>query len=113
MFPETSGNKRPLKAKGSSTPPDTSEDESTTTEEELKPTPATEQKSVKRTKPSSKPQFYKPDPIARIFRRAHEATVEVNGVLTTCLVDTGATVTIINADFWEQQGLEIHSIDRV
>ena len=46
-----------------------------------------------------------------MFGRANEATVEVNGVSTTCLVDTGATVTIVNAEFCEQLGLEVHSID--
>ena len=46
-----------------------------------------------------------------MFERANEATVEVNGVPTTCVVDTGVTVTIITADFCEKQGLEIHSID--
>ena len=46
-----------------------------------------------------------------MFGRSNEASVEVNGVPTTCLVDTGATVTIINAEFCEQLGLEIHSID--
>ena len=46
-----------------------------------------------------------------MFGRANEATVEVNGVPTTCLVDTGAIVTIVKADFCEQLGLEVHSID--
>ena len=34
-----------------------------------------------------------------------------NGILTTCLVDTGATVTIVNAEFCEELGLEVHSIE--
>ena len=46
-----------------------------------------------------------------MFGRANEATVEVNGVPTTCLVDTGATVTIVNAEFCANLGLEVHSID--
>ena len=64
-------------------------------------------------KPASKPQYYNPDPIARMFGRANETTIEVNGVPITCLVDTGATVTIINADFCELLGLEVHPIDNL
>ena len=36
------------------------------------------------------------DLIARMFGKANEAKVEGNGVSSTCLVDTGATVTVIN-----------------
>ena len=48
-----------------------------------------------------------------MFGRANETTIEVNGVPTTCLLDTGATVTIINADFCDQLGLKIHPIDNL
>ena len=46
-----------------------------------------------------------------MFGRANEATVEVNGVSTTCLVDTGATVTIVSTEFCDHLGLAVHSID--
>ena len=87
------------------------EEESSTIEKELKPTPAIGSKSTKKSKLPTKPQYYNPDPVARMFGRANEATVEVNGVPTTCLVDTGATVTIVNAEFCANLGLEVHSID--
>ena len=87
------------------------EGESTTIDKELKPTPAIGSKSTKKSKLPTKPQYYNPDPVARMFGRANEATVEVNGVPTTCLVDTGATVTIVNAEFCANLGLEVHSID--
>ena len=102
--------RRPPNSRGGSTP-SSSYTDSSTTEEDSKPSPSVKRKCTKRAKPSSKPQYYNPDPVARMFGRANEATVEVNRVPTTCLVDTGATVTIINADFCEQLGLEVHSID--
>ena len=77
----------------------------------MKPTPAIGKKSTKKSKLPTKPQYYNPDPVARMFGRANEATVEVNGVPTTCLVDTGAIVTIVNAEFCANLGLEVHSID--
>ena len=95
----------------SSEPMDMEGDDSSATEEELKPTPAIGKKSTKKSKLPTKPQYYNPDPVARMFGRANEATVEVNGVPTTCLVDTGATVTIVNAEFCANLGLEVHSID--
>ena len=103
------GRKRPLKTKRRSTPPDTSDEESPPSEE-VKPTPATK-KNAKKEKLAPRPQYYNPDPIARMFGRANEATVEVNGVSTTCLVDTGATVTIVNAEFCDQLGLEVYSLN--
>ena len=65
------------------------------------------------TKLPSRPQYYNPDPVVRLFGRGNEAPVKINGVSTTSLVDTGATVTIINADFCEKHGLEIHSLDGI
>ena len=48
-----------------------------------------------------------------MFGRANEAKVEVNGISTTCLVDTGATVTIITEGFCDQAGLKIHPLDQL
>ena len=105
--------KKPPDPGGSSTPPEDSEDDSTSMEEESQPTPTEGQnaRNAKRSKLSTKPQYYNPDPVARMFGRANEATVKVNGVSTTCLVDIGATVTIVNAEFCNHLGLAVHSID--
>ena len=62
---------------------------------------------------AEQPQYYNPDPIARMFGRANEAKVEVNRVSTTCLVDTGAIVTIVNEDFCDQAGLKIHPLEQL
>ena len=82
-------------------------------EEESKPTPPKGQnaRNAKRSKLSTEPQYYNPDPVTRMFGRANEATVEVKGVPTTCLVDTGATITIVNAEFCDHLGLAVHTID--
>ena len=79
--------------------------------EELRPTPTQGQRTAKKTKLSTRPQYYNPEPVARMFGRTNEAKIEVNGIPTTCLVDTGATVTIVNAEFCEKLGLEVHSIE--
>ena len=69
--------------------------------------------SKKKSKLPPGPQYYNPDPVARMFGRANEATVKVNGVPTTCLVDTGATVTTINAQYCQDMGLEIHALEQL
>ena len=57
----------------SSEPMDMDGDDSSATEEELKPTPAIGKKSTKKSKLPTKPQYYNPDPVARMFGRANEA----------------------------------------
>ena len=66
-----------------------------------------------RIKLATQPQHYNPDPVARMFGRANEAKAEVNGVPTTCLVDTGATVTIVSEDFCDQAGLKIQPLEQL
>ena len=70
-------------------------------------------KSAKKKKLATQPQYYYPDPVARMFGRANEAIAEVNGVPTTCLVDTGATVTIVSEDFCDQAGLRIQPLEQL
>ena len=79
--------------------------------EELRSTPTQGQRTAKKTKLSIRSQYYNPEPVARMSGRTNEAKVEVNGIPTTCLVDTGATVTIVNVEFCEQLCLEVHSIE--
>ena len=97
--------KAPDVTSGSSPPHSGMEEDGTT------PASTSKKGGGKQSKLSSKPQYYNPDPVARLFGRANEAPVEINGVSTTSLIDTGATVTIINADFCEEHGLVIHSLD--
>ena len=103
---------KPQSSGGLSQPSTQKEEKSTNTEECSK----SASKPIKRTakkKLADQPQYYNPDPRARMFGRANEAKVEVNGVSTTCLVDTGATVTVVSEDFCDQAGLKIHPIDQL
>ena len=70
-------------------------------------------KSAKKKKLAIQPQYYNQDPVARMFGRANEAKAEVNRVPTTCLVDTGAAVTIVSEDFCDQAGLKIHPLEQL
>ena len=57
------------------------------------------------------PQYYNPDPMARMFGRANEAPVIVDGEETTCLVDTGATVSVISTDYCIKRGLTVYPLE--
>ena len=70
-------------------------------------------KATKKKKLATQPQYYNPDPVARMFGRANEAKAEVNGAPATCLVDTGATVTIVSEDFCDQAGLKIQPLEQL
>ena len=83
------------------------------TDDTSQPSTQETRRPVKKKKLSATPQYYNPDPVARMFGRANEAKVEVNGISTTCLVDTGATVTIVNEGFCGQAGLRIHPLDQL
>ena len=48
--------------------------------------------------------------MARLFGKANEAPILINGQETTCLVDTGATVTVIDEAYCQKMGLEIQPI---
>ena len=87
------------------------EEESSVAEDGSTPEATSKKGGRKSAKLPTKPQYYNPDPVARLFGRANEAPVEINGISTISLIDTGATVTILSADFCHEHGLEIYSLD--
>ena len=93
--------------------PSTQKEEKFTSTDDSQSSTKSARRPAKKKKLAEQPQYYNPDPIARMFRRANEAKVEVNGVSTTCLVDSGATVTIVNEDFCDQAGLKIHPLEQL
>ena len=114
ICPEKKNMKRTASQMSSRSPPPQSEVEevgSTSGHGKTKSASPTKGSGGKRPKLPTKPQYYNPDPVARLFGRANEAPVEINGIASTSLIDTGATVTILNAAFCETNGLEIHPLD--
>ena len=57
------------------------------------------------------PQYYNPDPMARMFGRANEAPVIVDREETICLVDTGATFSVISTDYCIKRGLTVYPLE--
>ena len=59
------------------------------------------------------PEYYNPDPLARLIGPSNEATIEVEGQEVKALLDTGANMSCITKQFTEELGLEIHSINKM
>ena len=98
--------RKPPDPGGGTAPPTSDTYDSNDPEERVQSAPSPKKRQIRKVKTDSQPQYCNPDPVARMFGRANEAPVEVIGVPTT-----GATVTIVNAEYCEQLGLEIHFID--
>ena len=110
-IPEEKGLSR---KEGCHRPPPTETEKPHTTDDSMQTsTQGARRYAKKKKKLADTSKYYNPDPIARMFGRANEAKVEVNGISTTCLVDTGATVTIINESFCDHAGLQIHPLDQL
>ena len=84
--------------------------DSTQTEDENYSEASTKKIRIKKKKLAQKPQYYNPDPMAIFFGMANEAPILINGDETTCLVDTGATVTVIDETYCQRIGLEIQPL---
>ena len=86
----------------------------TTGSTQIEETPCTEAttKKVRAKKKilAQKPEYYNPDPMARLFGKANETPILINGQETTCLVDTGVTVTVIDEAYCQKMGLQIQPI---
>ena len=59
------------------------------------------------------PEYYNPDPLARLIGPSNEATIEIEGQEVKALLDTGANMSCITKQFTDELGLEIHSINKM
>ena len=59
------------------------------------------------------PEYYNPDPLARLIGLSNEVTIEIEGQKVKALLDTGANMSCITKQFTDELGLEIHSINKM
>ena len=59
------------------------------------------------------PESHNPDPLVRLIGPANEGKVEIEGVETTALIDTGACMSAITKGFAEALELELKSLDSI
>ena len=53
------------------------------------------------------PDYYNPNPWARILGRASETDVEIDGVISKALINSGAMISMMSKDYCHERGYEI------
>ena len=54
--------------------------------------------------------YYDPHPWARILGRANETDVEIDGIISKTLIDSGAMILMMSRDFCYEHGYEIQPL---
>ena len=61
----------------------------------------------------NEPEYYNPNPWARILGRAHETDVEIDGIIIKALIDSGAMILMMSTDYCDEHGYEIQSVEHL
>ena len=58
-------------------------------------------------------EYYNPNPWARILSRANETDIEIDGIISKALIDSGAMILRMSSRYCEQHGYEIQPLDHL
>ena len=58
-------------------------------------------------------EYYNPNPWARILGRANETDVEVDGIISKALIDSGTMILMMSRGYCEEHGYEIQPLDNL
>ena len=59
------------------------------------------------------PDYYNPNPWDRILDRANETDVEIDGVRSKSLIDSGAMISMMSRDYCHERGCEIQLLEHL
>ena len=59
------------------------------------------------------PDYYNPNPWARILGRANEPDVEIDGVISKALINSGAMISMMSKDYCHERGYEIQPLEHL
>ena len=59
------------------------------------------------------PEYYNPNPWARILGRANETDVEIDGIISKALIASGAMILMMSRGYCEKHRYEIQSLDHL
>ena len=62
---------------------------------------------------SNGPEYYNPNPWARILGRANETEIEIDGKISKALIDNGAMIPMMSKGYCDEPGYEIQPLDRL
>ena len=58
-------------------------------------------------------EYYNPNPWARILGRANETDVEIDGIISKALIDSGAMILMMSRGYCDEHGYEIQPLDHL
>ena len=59
------------------------------------------------------PEYYNPNPWARILGRANETDVEIDGIISKALINSGAMMLMMSRDYCYEHGYEIQPLEHL
>ena len=59
------------------------------------------------------PEYYNPNPWARILDRANETDAEIDGIISKALIDSGAMILMMSRGYCEEQGYGIQPLEHL
>ena len=62
---------------------------------------------------SDGPEYYNPNPWARILGRANETEIEIDRKINKVLIDSGAMILMMSMGYFDENGYEIQPLDKL
>ena len=59
------------------------------------------------------PKYHNSKPWARILGRANETVIEIDGIISKVLIDSGAMILMMSRGYCEEHGYEIQPLDHL
>ena len=59
------------------------------------------------------PDYHNPNPWVRILGRANESEIEIDGIKSKALIDSGAMISMMSKEYCDTHGYEIHPLDQL
>ena len=58
-------------------------------------------------------EYYYPIPWARLLSRANETDIEIDGIISKALIDSGAMILMMSRGYFDEHGYEIQPLDHL
>ena len=59
------------------------------------------------------PDYYNPNPWVRILGRANESKIEIDGVISKALIDSGAMISMMSKEYCDEHEYDIQPLDQL
>ena len=70
-------------------------------------------RELRQVEVSDGPEYYNPNPRARILGRTNETEIEINGKISKALIDSEAMTLMMSKGYCEEYGYEIQPLDKL